>query len=467
MLIEVEFKPAAGEHPDDQTCFLAEYEHNGPERQNWPRILYQYKPDDNLPATVKPGNLLTSEGYVVLSNDNEPILDFPSIPLTISSMCEGWRLEAFYRSNKWVTLKQLRSRMPGGISMRLGNLSMRMTRFRRKAGAIAWDATGEASDAFEAYMDQKLPPACKAANSIQAFRSLYPHEIAEMELRSVGRFPMRARGNKDDSAEKLQRMRDAALEKYNKLLARFNAENGHEACQNDAAEENSQNEEESDEDSHSSGNLDIEVDDPSDNGDGAGSGDQWSNSQHEPLSNSASRHDQDEPEDQSLGNEADDSNGTEGSSEEKSRAEEDVDGAEINNPANGSDLDFLETNEPKVGNFLYEDPTTVAEAELITHLLEPTVRQYLSLTGLTPPATDPERSYVNQWGDIATSFSEAWAQHEPDRPVDLLIGLSVYTPYTTQWNQPWDEDRFGPSLTREPQDAAVFAERALRNRQQW
>ena len=115
--------------------------------------------------------------------------------------------------------------MPGSIHINLNKLSMRRTRFRKKAGAIAWDNAGGSSNAFEAYIDAVLPQACKAANSIETFRDLHPHEIAEMELQNLSRYPGRAHGAKDASDVKLQQKRSAALAQYNMLKAKFDKEN--------------------------------------------------------------------------------------------------------------------------------------------------------------------------------------------------------------------------------------------------
>ena len=96
------------------------------------------------------------------------------------------------------------TRMPGKIvngkePNRVGTLSMRMKRFRWKAGCISWNPKVD-SIALEAYMDMKLPETCKIAKSTKGFRSLYPHEIAEIHVINAGQCPNKARhGRKDFS----------------------------------------------------------------------------------------------------------------------------------------------------------------------------------------------------------------------------------------------------------------------------
>lgn len=469
VLIGLDHEPDSGNLPGDVTCFHVDYEHCGPDRPDWPKILYQYKPDDRRPCKIKPGRLFTPEGYVVLNNKNEPLLDFPSIPLTIASECKGWMLEAFSRSNKWATIKQIRSRMLGATNPRDGNLSMRMTRFRRKAGAITWGPSGQESDAFVDYMDQKLPQACKAANSIEAFRDLYPHEIAEMELQNVGRRPNRARrGAKDMSTEKLRRKRAAALRTYNHLLAKFNKEHGQEASEAEAAakydeeegddrteEEEEEGEwEESDQSLSTSNAEDSGVDAAPEDGDGFEDEDQDSESHHRSVSESASIQTTNDQQFQGLDAFPGNLN------------VEGTDDLGDDSQGNGSDRSYprsVEASDSEVGNFLYEDPTTATELQLIQRLLEPTITHFTYLMGHPPPPTDPNRSYVYQWGDIATILGQQFDEFALQPPAVLLIGLTAFTAYTAEWNLPWDEERYGAGLNLEGLDVAVFAERALSN----
>ena len=470
LLTEIEHKPFAGDLPHDVTCFHADYEHSGPDRADWPRILYQYKKDNIFPSVVRPKKLLTPEGYVVLNKDDEPILDFPGLPLTISSRCEGWRLEAFCRSNKWVTSKQIRSRMPGNVSIKLNKLSMRRTRFRRKAGAIAWDTAGGASEAFEAYIDAKLPQVCKAANSIESFRDLYPHEIAEMELQNLGRYPGRARGRTDTSAENFQRKRDTALAEYNRLKAEFDSRNSQERGEGNTASDGGSSEGATtangkDRDSlyPSEGGEDLirnrnePILDPApDNGSGEqGHQDQAESRENSglgPTNGSASVAEQ-------IGS-IDCSDDENESEKDGGSREEDRSGTE------GSvSLLSVEASDSEADNILYQDPATDAESQLVQRLLQPTKDHFEWLVGSAPPSTDPTRSYIYQWGDIATAWQQHWESYGPEGQPDLLIGLIVFRADTVEWNMCSEE--IPPSGLElgdlSGLDELVFRERALRS----
>lgn len=462
MLIVLEREPAAGHLPGDETCFHTDYQHCGPERQDWPRILYQYKPDKNLPSRVKPGKLRTPEGYVVLNIYNESILDFPSVPVTISSQCEGWRLEAFHRSNKWVTTKQIRSRMPRDINMRASTLSMRRTRFRKKAGAITWDTSGEESETIEDYMNKKLPQACKAANSIEAFRNLRPYELVELDLLNIGTCPMRSRV-KDMSVEKHQDMRDALLQKRDKLLAKFREEYSGVIEAEQAMEEDRETEQGSSHAASTGTDGDWENDSKPDGSDKSEGEEQDSLSENSSYSGiiwspypgnqevESSGEPRDNPELEEL----------EGSSESRENPE-----LEYTDEHDRSSIIYqsIALSDSEEGNFLHENPATRAGARLIKRLLKPTRYQFRSICEIHPPATNRYRSYIHQWGDIATAFRREFEMIS--EPPDSLIGLLEYTALTQEWNLPWHYN-FGTRPESCPGFSElfekVFAERALRS----
>ena len=87
---------------------------------------------------------------------------------------------------------------------------------------------------------------------------------------------------------------------------------------------------------------------------------------------------------------------------------------------------------------------------------------------MAPPPTDRNRSYIYQWGDLATAWREYWEFHEVEGKPDLLIGLTVFTADTVEWNMPAKEMRSSGldlgNLTG--LDEGVFAERALHNQSQ-
>lgn len=242
LLIHVEYPRAKGKFAkNDVTSYLPAHEEWGKQRNRWPDIVLQYQPSPEYILGEKAGYWVTPEGWLVIDVHNNPILDWPGIPHTISSKIEPVFMEAYCRSNRQITQADLRARMvddpnggqyngQGRDPIRVGNLSMKMTRFRSEAGCIAWAARkGGGSDALIKYMDRLLPQHCKDANSIRGFRNLHKHEIAEMRLNNVGMFLERTRarasGTKDMSEQRRTELYAKALDRYHHLKAIFDAEN--------------------------------------------------------------------------------------------------------------------------------------------------------------------------------------------------------------------------------------------------
>ena len=200
---------AKGPMANDITCFYGPHQNWGPTRENWPDIIFQYKADTEKPKNDgTPAWLYTDEGWLVLDYRSVPVLAF-NMPLTISSVCEDWLLEAIMRDNyhDHIGVQDIQARMPGTLSAngsepnRTGTISMRMTRFRKIAGCLSW-APKVGSESIENYLASILPEECKQANSTRGFRNLWPYERAEIELQNIGQFPNKARPGRKDFSEK-------------------------------------------------------------------------------------------------------------------------------------------------------------------------------------------------------------------------------------------------------------------------
>ena len=148
------------------------------------------------------------EGRVVLDSDNHPVLNYPEIPKTCSSDMEGCIMEAIRRENPNITHKDFRARMPyfrtqepseKGKSFSLNAIGMRMTRFRRQAGCIAWNKRA-GSSAVNAYLESLHPESCLQANSIEASYLLKKEQINEMTALNKGKFPEKAKPNRKRKA---------------------------------------------------------------------------------------------------------------------------------------------------------------------------------------------------------------------------------------------------------------------------
>lgn len=237
---------------NDVTCFHQGQEKWGKQRDDWPQIVLQYLPGEEYHSQKKAGFWFTQEGLLIIDVHKNPVLNYPGIPHTLSSMIEPVFMEAYCRLSKQITQTDLRARMvndpkggqyngQGKDPIRIGNLSMRMTRFRLGAGCISWGARkGEGSENLKKYMDKKLPQHCKDANSIRGFRNLHKHEIAEMKLNNVGLFLERARrsqsGPKDLSADKTRTLYRKAYHKFRFLKTKFEAEEALKAAKQVQAE---------------------------------------------------------------------------------------------------------------------------------------------------------------------------------------------------------------------------------------
>ena len=113
-------------------------------------------------------------------------------------------MEAIRRINPNITHKDFRARMPHHRSLgdtgegladmySLTAIGMRMTRFRARAGCIAW-GTRAGSDVVQQYLENLLPPHCIAENSTKGFRDLTTAEVAAMQMGNKGKYPERSGG---------------------------------------------------------------------------------------------------------------------------------------------------------------------------------------------------------------------------------------------------------------------------------
>lgn len=137
-------------------------------------------------------------------------------------------METIRRLNTNITLRDFRARMPRFIlkgsnqDLRglycLSAIGMRISRFRLMACCVAW-ADREGSDIVKAFVDNILPPECKATNSTEGFRDLTRYEIEVIQEMNRGQFLQRA-GNRALNSE--TREERAELEKQK--MIRFKAE---------------------------------------------------------------------------------------------------------------------------------------------------------------------------------------------------------------------------------------------------
>ena len=195
----------------------------GEDRNNRPEILFQYEPTRHNKGMKAPKMIY--QGHLVLDYFDNPVVNYVEIPLTCSSLMEGWLQEAIVRLNPAITGRDFLARMLKD-KVNVNALSMRRTRFREKAGCISWTKRA-GSDNVKRYMDLILPTVCLDNNSTRAFRDLHRHEIAEMHFGNVGQFPERSRlpDRKTASTEQQLEARAGARKRLNGLKARISRRN--------------------------------------------------------------------------------------------------------------------------------------------------------------------------------------------------------------------------------------------------
>ena len=199
----------------DITAFHAEQRSWGEDRECRPKILFDYEPprDRNVGNPRYIVGMMLHAGRIVLDPDNRPVLDYPEIPLAVSSRFEDWRMEAIRRQNPRITPNDFRARMPRDPSGRNGRdisgnwraamgkdslttapaLVMRMTRWRSKHRCISWDMKA-GSQAFRDHLWSLMTPYQKVNNTTEGMTDVLDlHEIEAMQAPNKGKFASRKR----------------------------------------------------------------------------------------------------------------------------------------------------------------------------------------------------------------------------------------------------------------------------------
>ncbi|KAI4240063.1 MAG: hypothetical protein L6R42_011593, partial [Xanthoria sp. 1 TBL-2021] len=174
---------ARGKDKLDITAFHPAYAENGPERQHWPKILFQYAPTMSNFLHTKPPIWQLHDGRVVIDCNNDAMNDYPEIPVTLARNADSWLMLTCMRLNNHITIQDFRGRMPGDRKMSMADplgrnrISMNMTRFRKFGCCLTWNSIRNV-DTQREYLDKKLPRRCIRLNSTESFRKLFPWEVA-------------------------------------------------------------------------------------------------------------------------------------------------------------------------------------------------------------------------------------------------------------------------------------------------
>ena len=186
-------------------------------------LLSFHQPSANKASKNATGNL-RYDGKLLLDFRGEPLRDFSSLPLIISSAVEGWRVEAWMRSDSRMGMTDIVARIPvvsatgpGGHQghrtlmpiHNAGTFRERARRYRNKAGLISWGLYGK-DPKIENFMDELRSPAEKANNQ-PIDRYLTDLEKSSLQKLNVGTRPDRAQVRQDPHAT--QRYKDRVYKK--------------------------------------------------------------------------------------------------------------------------------------------------------------------------------------------------------------------------------------------------------------
>ncbi|KAL9014482.1 MAG: hypothetical protein Q9173_000862 [Seirophora scorigena] len=186
-----------------QTAYHPLFKHNGPDREDWPEILFKYLPSRSDMMHIKPDYWYLHDGRVVVDLNDDAMFDYPEMPVTLARNADAWLLLTLMRMNNTISLQDIRGRMFGNPNpsrtdpLGRNRISMNMQRFRKFACCLTWN-TIRAADTQREYLDKKLPRRCIRLNSTKSYRMLESWEVAELDTKDAGKFLTRTRAKNRD-----------------------------------------------------------------------------------------------------------------------------------------------------------------------------------------------------------------------------------------------------------------------------
>ncbi|KAI4085833.1 MAG: hypothetical protein LQ344_008093 [Seirophora lacunosa] len=187
----------------DVTAYHPLFKHNGPDRVDWPEILFKYLPSRSDMMSIKPDYWYLHDGRVVIDLNDDAMFDYPEMPVTLARNADPWLLLTLMRMNNTISLQDIRGRMFGNKNpsrtdpLGRNRISMNMQRFRKFACCLTWN-TIRATDTQREYLDKKLPRRCHRLNSTKSYRMLESWEVAELDTKDAGKFLRRTRAKHRD-----------------------------------------------------------------------------------------------------------------------------------------------------------------------------------------------------------------------------------------------------------------------------
>ncbi|KAL8847306.1 MAG: hypothetical protein Q9221_007651 [Calogaya cf. arnoldii] len=440
------YRLARGKDKLDVTAFHPAYAENGPDRDNWPKILFQYAPTVADFMHTKPPLWQTHDGRVVIDCNNDAMKAYPEIPATLARNADTWLMLTCMRLNNHIAIqvssfsnspptptqgpRDFRGRMPGDRKMSMADplgrnrISMNMTRFRKFGCCLTWNSIRNV-DTQRQYLDKKLPRRCIRLNSTESFRKLFAWEVAESELQDAGKFLKRTRSRqKDTSRARSHSVYNRKLAEFKQLKRTFDRQKLYD--------------------------LDADYD-----------------TEDKEFAREHSSAQPDDGAEDAIKIEADSAElqlvkpGRRRRSAKASSSSKDVGVLVLPGESSpGSDHQENKTRPmcPRKHNeyagFLSRAPNTVREAQLLYDLLRPTRVHYEKNTGMVAPETYADECYKCQLADLQNAmidWHEAHRQFNKLAPAKL-IGLQYVENGELYWNTNWVDTWFGHQPVVNPDD---------------
>ncbi|KAI4248660.1 MAG: hypothetical protein LQ352_005867 [Teloschistes flavicans] len=439
----------------DVTSFHPLFAENGSDRQNWPKILFQYQPTVADFEHSKASIWKYYDGRVILDLNDDAMYDYPEIPATLASNADSWLLVTLMRMNNHITLQDLRGRMPGELQqaradpMGRNRLSMNIGRFRKFSCCLTWNAIRE-QDFQRDYLEMKLPRRCHRLNSTESFRVLHAWEVAELDLKEAGKHLNRGRVKRKESSQAKKKRVYASKERkfttHQKIFNQYHAKDYPNEYDTEDEEfratimNKTEAESVQPEAHHSSSQVVAPEDEINhvalaikENSDGMGK-----------IRNK-------------RGTDAD----VKSEKDKKRRKVSFRDDYVLGGTLRYTILRFCPGEHGEYAGFLTMAPINQHDAQMLYTLLEPTRTHFAEITKLRPNDTLGNRCYKCQHGQIQEQIND-WHNHDEEQknygldaqdddveePSEgpMLIGIQYAVGETLYWNHNWIEAWFGPRV---------------------
>ncbi|KAL8805662.1 MAG: hypothetical protein Q9182_001806 [Xanthomendoza sp. 2 TL-2023] len=424
---------AKGRQKLDVTAFHPAYVDNGPDRQNWPKILFQYQPTRADFEHTKPGLWQLHDGRVVIDCNNDAMNDYAEIPVALSTKAESWLLLTCMRLNNHITIQDFRGRMMGERKLNMvdplgrNRISMNMTRFRKFGCCLTWNSIRNV-DTQREYLDKKLPRRCIRTNSTETFRKLYSWEVAESELQDAGKFLKRTRSrSKDVSPTKSQQVYKRKRAEVEQLKANF-----------DRAYPDGTDDYDTEDEEYSKRRK-------------VGDDSTWNSGAQ--INGSTSQ-----IKTEIAGGKFPKNFERRGNKCIKRPTAKDTRILPYEPAVHGRAVQDARTICPRLhkdhGGFLTRAPKNIKEAQLVYNLLGPSRVHYAANTGDLAPVTFGDECYRCQWVDLQNALIEWHESHDVDEALApaKIVGLQYVENGKLYWNAEWNDEWFGPQPKLNPDD---------------